>query len=495
MSEFGSLGDFPRNLNYNLKELTAGLNKQKVKILADFQTTNAGGTIRFKLPAGTIIDLRSLVLYFTGSITGTGSTTSYLHFPRYSSSLIQRLIITANNTTLCSMNEYGFLYNALMDMEGADNSQYSKRITELFDPTLRWAQTTSAGDATTNENAITGVLNHSVTGATTNDTNVNMCVNNWLGFLGSLSCPCIDTMNFSDIFVEITFYPSYVLTHSTITTSAPTISNANYTLTNIFITLDLLSFSSSLYYSLKTSQVLGSGLKIGYYDYFCSRFTSVSKSAGVAVNFNINANCLDQLIASFQNADATSAIRPLVLFGGNSISSSSALGSFPQIISNPLAYLNTEGTFGTNHFVNRAQGDAFNQAYYFRRCGNDLTSSQWFINNRAIDNYPLVPIEIFNKDLQYMGFNNIDLGSSGLHPGIFSLLHFLKYYFVDICDLTNISGDNNFWIAGMNSAGSSINIQYNATFATTNTSSITPIIFARSSKKIIIRKDAQLEVF
>ena len=142
---------YPKNLSYNLKELGSGFNKQKVKILGDLQTITAGGVVRFKLPTGTIIDLRSLVLYFTGSCDGTGSTTSYLHFPRYSSSLLQRITITANNTTLCSVNEYGLLYNALMDMEGADISQYSKRIGENYDATIRWSQTASAQTTITNE--------------------------------------------------------------------------------------------------------------------------------------------------------------------------------------------------------------------------------------------------------------------------------------------------------------------------------------------------------
>ena len=484
---------FPKNLSYNLKELGGGFNKQKVKILGDLQTTSAGGVVRFKLPSGTIIDLRSLVLYMTGSTAGTGSTTAYIHFPRYSSSLIQRITITANNTTLCSINEYGLLYNSLMDMEGADISQYSKRIGELYDPTIRWSQTTSTGTTITNENAIAGTIAHSVTGTTINDTNVNMCINNWLGFLGSCSTPCIDTANFSDIFIEFTFYPSYVLNHSTITTSQPVISNANYTLTNIFITLDLITFSNAIYYDLKDEKLLGDGIKLGYYDYWTSKFNAVAKSAGVAVNFNLNSACLDQLIATFQNSDATSAVKPLVMYGGNALSSGTIV-AFPKILSDPLTYVNCEGTSNVNHFTTTAQGDAFAQSYYFRRAGNDITSSQWTINSKAIDNYPLTPLEIFNKDLQYMGYNNIDMGTCGLHPGILSIYHFLKYYFIDICDLTNLSGDNNFWIAGLNSAGSSINIQYNATFATTNTATIIPVVFARSSKKLIIRPGNQLEI-
>ena len=127
---------FPKNLSYNLKELAGGFNKQKVKVLGDLQTTNASGVVRYKLPSGVIVDLRSIVLYFTGSTAGTGSTTSYLHFPRYSSSLLQRITISANNITLCSINEYGLLYNALMEMEVLIVLNFQKELvkylTQLF---------------------------------------------------------------------------------------------------------------------------------------------------------------------------------------------------------------------------------------------------------------------------------------------------------------------------------------------------------------------------
>lgn len=489
---------FPKNLAYNLKELGGGFNKQKVKILPDLQTVNAGGVVRYKLPSGVIIDLRSLVMYMTGTASGTvAGGTGYIHFPRYSSSLIQKISITANNITLCSINEYGLLYNALMDMEGSDISQYSKRIGEIYDPTLKWTCPASSGTAPTNENPITGTINQHGSGTASHDVNVNMCINNWLGFLGSCSTPCIDTTDFSDIFIEIAFYPSYILYHSTIT-AASTYSNVNYQLTNLFMTLDLITFSNALYYDLKTQKLIESSLNIGYYDYWTSKFSVVTKSSGVAVNFNLNSACLDQLIATFQPSDATSGIKPLVVYGGNFASGFGTQATLPKILANPETYVSTttaDGIFGTNSFELYNQGDAFAQSYYFRRAGNDLTSSQWTINSKAIDNYPLTPLEIFNKDLQYMGYNNIDMGSSGLHPGILSIFHWLKYYFVDICDLTNLAGDNQFWIAGLNSAGASINIQYNATFASTNTATVTPIIFARSSKKLEVRAGKQLEVY
>ncbi len=157
-----------------------------------------------------------------------------------------------------------------------------------------------------------------------------------------------------------------------------------------FCFFNIVHFYRSSYYDLKIEKLIGEGLTVGYYDYWMSKFHAVSKSSGVAVDFNLNSACLDQLIAAFQNADANSSIRPLVAYGGNAISTGT-VPSLPKINGDPLAYINCEGTFGTGHFVNYAQGDAFGQSYYFSRCGSDLTSSQWTIYSKAIDNYALTP--------------------------------------------------------------------------------------------------------
>ena len=127
---------------------------------------------------------------------------------------------------------------------------------------------------------------------------------------------------------------------------------------------------------------------------------------------------------------------------------------FSIIFTEPITKTNCDGiSLDTPN-----QGGAFNQSYHFHRAGNDLKRSQWTINSNAIDNYALTPLKIFNKDLN-MGYNNIDVGSSSLHPGVLSIYHWLNKHFIDICDLTNLSGDCNFWVAGLKSAGSSVNIQ------------------------------------
>jgi hypothetical protein len=129
------------------------------------------------------------------------------------------------------------------------------------------------------------------------------------------------------------------------------------------------------------------------------------------------------------------------------------------------------------------------------RAGCDLATSQWSINSTNIDPYPLPPSEIWNQNLIALGNNNIDFGTSGVHPGCVSLYHFLKYYFCHILSIENLSGDGQMWRSGLSGNGSTVNINYSATFGKTganaNGENIQPVIFCRSTK-ILTVKSGQL---
>ena len=137
-------------------------------------------------------------------------------------------------------------------------------------------------------------------------------------------------------------------------------------------------------------------------------------------------------------------------------------------------------------------GDGFNQSYFFMRAGADLATSQWSINSTNIDPYPLPPSEIWNQNLIALGNNNIDFGTSGVHSSCVSIYHFLKYYFCHILSLENLSGDGQMWRSGLSGNGSTVNINYQATFNKTdtgaaNTENISPVIFCRSTKALTIK--------
>lgn len=466
---------FPKNLAYTLKQLS-NFTKQTVKVIPDRTTVNFGEVSRFKLPASALIDFRTLSIFadvslYKGAVGTAGATNWSAHLPRNTGSLIQQLTITCNGVQLCNINDYNLLYNTLYDLEGADVSQGSKRLLENYDPsTYFYSGTTVAA------NTPIGVVN-SQDGNNTNcfETGRPIVINNFLGFLSSLSTPVLDLNDTGDIYIDIRWASPSVLWGSTNAT-APTYStpaNSTCTFANLRMTCSKINFESSEYYTLKEEKLVGDGLLVGFYDYWTSRGTSVPKSSGVNMNFNVTTNSLDQIIATFQQNDYQT-FRQLVLKNSDTQAS---LITYSKYLADYVANTNTTAGFG----------DGFNQSYYFMRPGTDLLTSQFSINSVNIDPYPLPPSEIWNQNLIALGMNNLDMGTSGVHPGCLSLFHFLKYYFCHILSLENISGDGQFWRSGLSGNGSTININYSATFNVTNTESISPVLFCRSTKVLSIK--------
>ena len=476
---------FPKNLAYTLKQLQ-NFTKQTVKIIPDrANDVNLGDVSRFKLPASAMIDFRTISIFadvtlYKGAM-GDGATYS-LHLPRNTASLIQQITITCNGVQLCNINDYNLLYNTLYDLEGADYSQTSKRFLENADPSVFFYR-----KDTNDGNSSIGAANALGNDANNFELKRPIVINNFLGFIGSLSTPVIDTNDTGDIYIEIRWADPKVL-WATGNTQAQ---NFNVLGTNKFenlrMTCSKINFESSEYYDLKAQKLLSDGLLIGYYDYWTSRGSGQQKSTGVNMNFNISTNSLDQVIATFQKSDYQN-IKKLIL-DNNGETTMANLVTFNQVLADPVAYTTT--TAGE-------LGDAFNQSYYFMRAGCDLATSQFSINSTNIDPYPLPPSEIWNQNLIALGNNNIDFGTSGVHPGCFSLYHFLKYYFCHILSLENLSGDGQMWRSGLSGNASTVNINYSATFgkqgATDNTENIQPVIFCRSTKILTVKSGRIISV-
>jgi len=470
---------FPKNLSYTLKQLSS-FTKQTCKVMPDRVNPGFGEVSRFKLPASAMIDFRTISIFadvtlYANAPMGGGATYG-LHLPRNTASLIQQITITCNGVQLCNINDYNLLFNTLYDIEGADISQTSKRFLENADPSVFYYQGTSAA-----ANTPVGAINaQDGTLVANNETARPIVINNFLGFLGSLSTPVLDLNDTGDVYIEIRWANTSVLWGTANTTTPAYTNTTGCAFNNLRMTCAKINFESSEYYDLKSQKLLSDGLLVGYYDYWTSRGTSVAKSAGVNMNFNVATNSLDQCIATFQKSDYNT-IKSLVLHNS---------------ATNTMANLITLNQFLTGQVAddetNAGIGDGFNQSYYFMRPGVDLATSQWSINSTNIDPYPLPPSEVWNQNLIAIGNANIDYGTSGVHPGCVSLWHFLKYYFCHILSLENLSGDGQHWRSGLSGNGSVVNINYSATFAnfnngTANSETIQPVIFCRSTKVLTIK--------
>ena len=471
---------FPTSLSYRIKTLVGNMSRIGVKMTPDRQTgISPNDIITIKLPNSSLVDLRTFNFFYQFSTSGTTGT--FLH-PRYSSSLIERISIIVNGNTIDILSSYGFLYNTLMDLEGSSFDQFSKRnVAEFFDPSLKF---TSTDPSSSSDVALVGA-NWTASG-TSAPSKIDGAITHWLGMIGSCSPSVLDTSDLGDVFIQIQFASPYVLP-STINATAQTLAGGSFTLDSVYATCDVISFASDEYYELKASKLTSSGLNVGFYSYLNASFASVTKSAGISVNWNVSANSLDQIICTLRKTDATSTWKPMIVYGAND--AGSTVYNMSQIVADPLGKVNNTGTIRTE-----ALGDGFMNSYFFVRPGQAIKESRLLLNNRALNYGFLSPKEIFIETMKALGYNHIDLGTNGLNACIFSLVHFCKYYFAHIHDLT-IQDTKDFWISGLNSLGSTSTITWEANFnGGSNAQTCIPVLYARLSKILNIQAGRNISV-
>lgn len=519
--EFGS---FPKNLAYNVKSLS-GFSKTVVKLTPTPNgPVEAGSTFKVRLPPNTLIDLRTLSLFYEGTCTATGGD-GWLRFPRLSSSIIDTLNIYVNGTLIENIQGYGDLYNALYDISAAGD-QTAKRYLENSDPSIYVENTvnTTFNDATCGKvvkaTAFAG-------GLAAHSAKQVFCINNWLGFIGSSSTPVIDTNDTGVIEIEIRLKPATILwaTNGDNAGADPTVAGPNYRIDNISFNVNKIVFNDPLYYNLKASKLLGDGLTIGYQTYICSKSGAQQKSTSMNINTNINTTSLDALILT--SSPAVPTVQTLLLYGAgrpdisqltfnqakaglnvsvattNAVTvvgssgatyAANAAGTGTVVSTNTLTFtphVNTTSisavagsTLGMMTPNAPDVGDLFNQSQAFRRDLVGLETSSVEINNIPLTPQPLKPWEMFNETLIALGNHNLDL-SAGVHEGCLSLPHYLKYYGTHIVSLENIQTDG-FYKSGLDGKSSALNIVWKPSFNAGATNSIIPVIYAKCTRMMVI---------
>ena len=458
------ISGFPKNLAYNLKRLQGSIIKQKIILNSDRSSYAPNDRCMFNFPIGRMIDTRSIVL--TAKCTAaTGN-----HFPRGGlNSLIENLQITANSRVIQSTQAYNFIWNTLADVSGYFSyEQAPKRLYENFDPSISHTNVDGLAAPVITNNVI----------ANTGTEEYYFCVNNWLGFLNS-SAPTIDTNNLGQIQMIITLAPNTCMWLGTTVAATPVLATVgNYTIADISLNMDTITFTNSLYYDLIKSQLEGGGLNIAYNDYLLSTGSLFTKSSTTTLTHTaqFSTNSLDACIATFRPSTFNTATSLLL----NSAITTGTQATFSSILSDPIT---NEGNHG-----------GFNNSVYFQRAGGGIKSSSWYINSQPFT-VNSSPIQIFNNFLQALDYSNLDIASGGLHFGALTTGFYNKNYFVDILSLENISNDNNNWVSGLGGNGGIIQVQYNATFSgASSESTVFPQIIGRVSKIMNVKIGRNIDI-
>lgn len=455
--EFGS---FPKSLSYNVKALSSH-SKTSCRLTPDrIGDVKPNDTIKFTLPQNTLVDLRTLCMYYEGQ----GGTNC--HFPRLSSSMIKTLSIYINSNLIERIDSYSVLYNRLFDVDGGGIDQQAKRHLENVDPTVYY----DTGLTTSSVN--TGVFN--ITG-NSNAVKRKYAITTWCGFLASLSTPIIDTNDLNKVEIEITFESANVMWQKQSTTK---VTAPDYTLSDVHMMITKVVFNDPLYYNLKASKLLSSGLTIGYQTYIASKGSLAAKSPSYNVFTSINTTSLDQLIACFTPEDQTTSNLLLATYWGTA-------GTAKPF--NHILNLDTH----ESEVAGLSCGGLFNQSRYFRSDATGLTSISWEINNTPLNPIPLADYESYNETLIALGHNHQDM-AIGVYPGLNSLSAYLKYFFVNSCSLEMINAGD-FYKSGLDGKSSALNIVLKCVFGTT-TEKMTPYIFAKTTRILQINEGHSVSV-
>jgi hypothetical protein len=453
---------FPKSLAYNVKALS-GFSKQAVRLTPDkWDSIKPNDTIKVALPQNTLVDLRTFCMYYEGQ----GDTNC--HFPRLSGSMIKTLSVYINGNLVERIDNYSVLFNRLYDMDGGGVDQIAKRHLENVDPSVYY----DTGIASTSLD--TGVFNIT---ATKNAIKRKYAITSWIGLLSSISTPIIDTNDLNKVEIEITFENANVMWQKQNRTR---VTAPGYTLSDVHFMINKIVFNDPLYYNLKASKLLSSGLTLAFQTYISSKGALASKSSSYNVYTSVNSTSLDQLICCFTPEDNTTSNLLLTSHWSNSDT-----GAKPF---NYILGLDSHAVETATENV----GGYFNQSRFFRSDACGLTSISWTINNTPLFPIPLTDYESYNETLIALGHNHQDM-SIGVFPGLNSLAAYLKYFFVNVCSLEMINAGD-FYKSGLDGKSSALNIVLNASFGANTTDKVVPYIFAKTTRIMQINEGHSISV-
>ena len=469
--------DLPKTFFYNLKKLKGSFSKQIIKITPDRTLASPNDITTFRFPIGSVLNLNSLAMHFKGTTSGTNITI----FPKYTSTLIKRLSVAVNNVSVQIINDYNLVYNTYADLNSAN---LTTRFGEKFDSTTSFTNTTlSAATATASPLVGTNLL-LAATGATTNE---RMVINHFLGILGGGSTPIWNTDLMGEIVVSVQWENSGVLC-GTAEASAITYTAADtYSLSDIYMSVESFSFTNDEYYqALATADK-----KIGFHEWSVVRFPKVAKNSGIDITTYISASSLDCVIGTSLPPNAITAI-PKTMVGHSSCSVGTAVLNTYTYLANPISGTGAGGAVAQVGDVLN-YGDGYFSTMNMIRDLQYINSSVFYINNRMINYQPLDPLEIHQQNLFALNYENLDLSNNGYNPACISLAHFFKYYGVCMQDLSLLNPAT-FYLSGLNSAGSSVSINWKATFNSFCTNDAYPVLIIKTSRILNISEGRQIAV-
>lgn len=261
---------YPRQLSYFVNKVS-NFSTNVVKLLPyRVDTVTAGQIVTVDLPANSLIDMRTLAWHFQMTTSASGGTNNFATAPQNIESIIDKIQVEINGQTLGSTANLNMVYNALLPVVGGTDMKNKRAVYA------------NAGD---------------VVDPTANLTNEPFCIQNWLGFCGSVQPDVIDTALLGNVRLSISLANANVLVKAG--TTGPT--TASYTLDNLYFTVNTLSIEDGRFYPLHAAYLSGGGVYEMPFDSYMTSLFSAS-TMNQSSRFSISTQSLDMLIGTFPTA-------------------------------------------------------------------------------------------------------------------------------------------------------------------------------------------------
>lgn len=304
----------PPTLRHKIERIS-GFRKQSTQVPSQTTGTFAPNSqIRIWLPPRAIIDLGTLVMRF--QLTLTPNTATTVSAPRFAQSFFHKveLVIGGKSLVLSSLNAYGDAFNAIGNVVIDPIKQKELSIYEL------------GGDVVVGTGANQG---NGLNGVYTSATTVNVSVSNWLGALSGSLTKYLPTQIMGSQGVELRI----TLNDATILPITGTAGAATYSIQNIFLTSDIISFQNDLYgKALADVWEAGLPVRLPFKDFY--DFSSSTSAGAINSTFSVVSESIDSI---------WTVMRPLTFATQSVINTTSATSNYFTFVSG------SDGTItGTN---------------------------------------------------------------------------------------------------------------------------------------------------
>ena len=206
-------------------------------------------------------------MHFEMTTSASGGTSNFAVPSKNIESIIDKISVEINGSSLQSANNLNQVYNLLLPISGGTDLKNKRSVYA------------NGGD---------------VSSPTANLTNEHFCIQNWLGFLGSVKPDVIDTSLLGNVRLTIQLANGNVLVKAT--SDGPT--SATYQLDDVYFTVDVLDISDGQFYNLHEQYLKAGGQYLLPFDsYYTSLFSTSTMNQ--ASRFSLSTNSLDWIAGAF----------------------------------------------------------------------------------------------------------------------------------------------------------------------------------------------------